>query len=111
MAISALAALMWTLIVEAPLAGVAGWRSGQPWKRIIAAGLLPSLLTHPLAWQAWSRLSPYDYAVGVTLIEAVVWLAEAVLLKMLLQLWWRRALLLSMVTNAASFALGYLFNH
>lgn len=109
MASSGMSALLFTLAVEAPLVGLAGHRLGKPWMRIAAAGLLPSLLTHPLAWQAWSRLSPYDYASGVTLIEAGVWLAEAALLKILLQLQWRQALLLSLAANAASFMLGYLF--
>lgn len=108
MAASALAALAWTLAVEAPLVAVTGWRLGKSWKQMIAAGLLPSLLTQPLAWQAWSRLSPYDYASGVTVIEAAVWISEAGLLQMLLQLQWRHALLLSLIANAASFALGYL---
>lgn len=109
MASSALAAFLFTLVIEAPLVSLAGRKLHKPWARIAAAVLLPSLVTHPLAWQAWSRLSPYDYALGVTLIEAGVWLAEAMLLKFLLQLWWRQALLLSLIANAASFMLGYLF--
>lgn len=97
-----------TLAVEAPLVTLVGRRLRLAWWRAIVAGLLPSLVTHPLAWRAWERLGPQDYLQGVLLIEAAVWLIEAVLLKMLLSLLWRQALLLSLFANAASFALGRL---
>lgn len=106
---SALAALGLTLAVEAPLVAWAGRRLQRTWGRVLLAGLLPSLLTHPLAWRAWERLGPQDYQQGVAIIEIAVWLVEALLLKLILRLQWRQALLLSLLANAASFAAGWIF--
>lgn len=103
-----MAALGLTLAVEAPLVAWAGRHLHQPWWRAVAAGLLPSLLTHPLAWRMWERLGPQDYPLGVILIEAAVWLVEAVLLKLLLPMRWWQTLLLSLFANAASFAVGWM---
>lgn len=102
-------ALALTLAVE--LLVVIAWsRRGvdAAWPRLIAAGLLPSLLTHPLAWRAAAALPVADYARGVLVIETVVVLVEAVLLRLLLRLAWREAFLLALVANAASFAVGAL---
>lgn len=98
-----------TLAVE--LLVVIAWsrrRMDAVWPRLIAAGLLPSLLTHPLAWHAAAALPVAGYARGVSVIEAVVVLVEAVLLRLLLRLAWREAFLLALVANAASFAVGAL---
>lgn len=88
----------------------AGARRGAEaaWSRIIAAGLLPSLLTHPFAWRAAAALPVAGYARGVIVIEVVVVLVETVLLRLLLRCHWREAFLLALVANAASFAVGAL---
>lgn len=101
-------ALALTLAVEAPLVGWYGRRMGRTWRQVIAAGLLPSLVTHPIAWHAWSRLSPYDLVQGIAMIETAVWLVEALLLLIVLRLRWQQALLLSLAANVASMSLGYL---
>ena len=115
MLIGQAAALALTLTVE--LVVVLAWsrrhRPDWPWPRIIAAGMLPSLLTHPLAWHAAAALPVAGYARGVLVIEAVVVLAETVLLRLLLQrtrgrLPWREAFLLALIANAASFTVGAL---
>lgn len=88
----------------------AGARRGAGFarSRIIAAGLLPSLLTHPFAWRAAAALPVAGYARGVLVIEVVVVLVETVLLRLLLRSAWRDALLLALIANAASFAVGAL---
>jgi hypothetical protein len=101
-------ALALTLAVEAPVVGWYGRRMGRTRGHVIAAGLLPSLVTHPIAWHAWSRLSPYDLVQGIAMIETAVWLVEAALLLILLRLKWKQALLLSLVANAASMSLACL---
>jgi hypothetical protein len=108
MTVSAAAGLALTLAVEAPVVGWVGRRMGRTWAQVIAAGLLPSLMTHPIAWHAWSRLSPYDFVQGIAMIETAVWLVEAVLLQIVLRLKWQQSLLLSLVANAASMSLGCL---
>jgi hypothetical protein len=70
--------LLLTLVIEAPLVlGLLVRRCG--WQRSLVAGLLASLLTHPLLWFAWSRvLSPRtNYAAYVASGEALVVLIEA----------------------------------
>lgn len=102
-------ALALTLWVE--LSVVVAWsRRGAEaaWSRIIAAGLLPSLLTHPFAWRAAAALPVAGYARGVLVIEVVVVLVETVLLRLLLRSAWRDAFLLAFIANAASFAVGAL---
>lgn len=99
------------LTLAAELLVVIAWsrrRIVAAWSRLIAAGLLPSLLTHPLAWRAAAALPVAGYARGVLVIETVVVLVEAVLLRLLLRLAWREAFLLALVANAASFAVGAL---
>jgi len=88
----------------------AGARRGAEaaWSRIIAAGLLPSLLTHPFAWRAAAALPVAGYARGVLVIELVVVLVETVLLRLLLRCHWREAFLLALLANAASVAVGAL---
>jgi hypothetical protein len=83
-------------------------RIDAAWLRLIAAGLLPSLLTHPLAWRAAAALPVAGYLRGVLVIETVVVIVEAVLLRLLLRIAWREAFLLALVANAASFAVGAL---
>lgn len=83
-----------------------------PWPRVLAAALLPSLLTHPLAWRAALALPADGYLCGVLLIETAVVLVEAVVLRVVLQStrWssWRAAFALSLLANAASYATGLL---
>lgn len=104
------AALALTLAVELLVAF--GWlrrtRPSLPPPRIVIAGLLPSLLTHPLAWRAAAALPAAGYARGVLAIEAAVVLVEAVVLRLLLGRPWQDALLLALLANAASFAVGAL---
>jgi predicted permease len=105
---SAIGALGLTLAVEAPLVIWLGHRLQRSIHRSIIAGLLPSLLTHPLAWQIWSRLSPHGYIEAIALIEVAVFLIEAVVLRLLLHLTWRQALMVSMLANTASVGVGWL---
>ena len=106
LAVELLVVIAWSrrgIVAEGPRRGI-----DAAWPRLIAAGLLPSLLTHPLAWRAAAALPVAAYARGLLFIEAVVVLVEAALLRLLLRLAWREALLLALVANAASFAVGAL---
>lgn len=97
-----------TLVIEAPLVALAGRYMQRPVRRMLVAALLPSLLTHPFAWHAWTLLGPHDFVAGVLLIEALVWGAEAVMLRFLMPMKWRQAILLSLVANSASVTAGWL---
>lgn len=108
MTLTALTALGLTLAVEAPIIALYMRRRAIPTIRIIAAGVLPSLLTQPLAWQATSWLGPDEYLQGAVLIETAVVLVEAVLLKLILPLRWLPALVLSLLANTASLLIGWL---
>ncbi|WP_374511010.1 hypothetical protein [Niveibacterium sp.] len=100
------AALGVTLLIEAPivLAATARARRGPAWR--IAAALLPSCLTHPLAWHAIGNFGAHDYPTGVLLIEALVIAAEAPMLHWLAGIPWRAAFALSLLANVVSAMLG-----
>jgi F0F1-type ATP synthase assembly protein I len=74
----------------------------------LAAAVLPSCFTHPLAWRAIGNFGAHDYAAGLCLVEAIVILVEAVCLRLVLKLSVPRSLLLSFTANAASGAAGWL---
>ncbi|GAA5184524.1 hypothetical protein GCM10025771_38780 [Niveibacterium umoris] len=95
-----------TLLIEAPIVWFASARSrrGPAWRA--AAALLPSCVTHPFAWQAIGHFGAHDYLVGLVLIEALVVLAEAVMVAVLAGLTPRVALLMSLAANLASALLG-----
>ena len=69
-------AFLLTIAIETPIyALVLRRRVGL--RRAVAASLLLNAATHPLAWHVYGlRPSPAGYVIG----EALVWLAEAVLL-------------------------------
>lgn len=97
-------ALAITWAVELPV--LFAWLSAWPARRVLAAGLGASLATHPVAWWASSLLSPHDHTRGVWAIELCVWLAEALLLLLVLRVRAGRALAAAGTANLASFALG-----
>lgn len=99
-----LVALFLSLALEAPVLLLA--TRAQPWPRRLLAALLPTLLTHPVAWELAGRLGPDDYLAGFVLIEGTVVLAEAAAIALLLR--WRpwRALAASVLANATSALLG-----
>ncbi len=77
-----------------------------PWRRMAIAALLPSLLTHPVAWRAASALSADGYVAGLVAIETAVVLVEAAVLRALLPIDARRALVGAVAANLASFTAG-----
>lgn len=76
--------------------------------RRLAAAVLPSCFTHPLAWRVIGNFGAHDYAAGLCLVEGIVILVEAVCLRLVLKMSLPRSLLLSFTANAASMAAGWL---
>lgn len=106
------AALALTLVVECVVVALLlrpGRRGAVPAcgvLRILAATAAASLLTHPFAWRAALALTPAQHLPGIIAIEAVVVLVEAGVLWMLLPIGVRRAAVVSLWANAASFGAG-----
>jgi hypothetical protein len=100
------AALVLTLVVECLVVVVLLRPSVIGMSRILAVAAAASLLTHPFAWRAAAALSPDGYAQGVAIIETVVVLVEAAVLRLLLPVGARRALVIATVANLASFTAG-----
>jgi len=101
-----IAALGVTLLIEAPIILAASARAPRSIAWRVAAALLPSCVTHPLAWHAIGNFGAHDYLVGWWLVEALVAVAEALMLWGLTGLPLRVAAVLSLAANAASAALG-----
>lgn len=97
-----------TLAVESVIVIWAPARSPVSSLRRLAAAILPSCFTHPLAWRAIGNFGAHDYAAGLCLVEGFVILVEAVCLRIVLKLSLPRSLLLSFTANAASVAAGWL---
>ncbi len=97
-----------TLAVESFIVTLAAARWPVSPARRLAAAVLPSCFTHPLAWRAIGNFGAHDYAAGLCLVEAIVILVEAVCLRLALKLSVPRSLLLSFTANTASVATGWL---
>jgi len=96
-----------TLACELPLLLWLARRQPLPWWRLLLAGGLASLITHPIAWRVAMRLSPSQYQAGLWWIEAAVVLAEALVYALLLRVGLRLSLAWSLAANAASFMVGW----
>jgi hypothetical protein len=90
-----------TLAVEAPIV-VAWFRREEPRAaRRLAFALFATTATHPLVWFAFPRL-PLGYVASVELAELFAWLVEAALFVLAFRGTASRALVGSLLANAAS---------
>jgi hypothetical protein len=85
---------------------VAAWHWGNPWRAALAA-TVGTCVTH---WAAWSAviwlMDSINYAAVVVVVEAAVVLVESLAYRWIAYLSWNRALLASLIANAASTGLG-----
>lgn len=103
-----LLALLLSLATEAPIAAavvaIVGWCRPA---RAAAAAIIGTLLTHRLAWEAVLVATDHmAWAAAVLLVEAAVVIAEAIVYRVMTGLSIPRALLVSVLANAGSTALG-----
>jgi hypothetical protein len=82
--------------------------AGVRWPRRLALTVFANLLTHPAVWFVFPALRlTYWPTVGIS--ELWAWLGETAFWAAVLPaLGWRRALVASLCSNLASFALGWL---
>lgn len=106
---SQLDALLRTIAIEIPVGLACLYVAGQrvpPWRAILTIAAC-SLVTHPFAWWANRQLAQYlAFAPRAAIIEAAVAAIEATLLRGVLGLGWRLALVVAVVMNLASFGFG-----
>ncbi len=81
-----------------------------PPERVAFAGIFPSLATLPYVWFLFPLFFRGDYTGYMLFSELTVTLVETLILRMLLPLGWREALLLSVGANTASFGIGWLIH-
>jgi len=99
-------AFLLTLAIEVPLAGFLLRRDEPSRTTLVGKLFFANLATHPLVWFAFPLL-PGTWAVTTALAEAFAWLAEAVFYSLVFpKVGFRRAALVSLAANAASFGLG-----
>lgn len=84
----------------------AQWQN-KPLKSLLLSGLLANLVTQPFLW-VWLAVFYRMYWVALLTGEALIFLGEAMLLKLIPanHLSWRAALLLSLLMNSLSFGVG-----
>lgn len=99
-------ALLLTLAVEIPVAGLLARTIGADLRRTLFAALVASCITHPVAWQLAAKLGPDDYRAGIALIEGAVVVVEAGIYRLLLSCKWKPALGISAACNTASWLVG-----
>lgn len=97
-------ALALTLLVECLVVALL-LRSARP--QVLLAAVAASLATHPLAWRAAAALSAETYWQGVVAIEVVVVFVETLVLRLLLPIGLRRASVVAVSANLASFVVGW----
>ncbi len=97
-------ALQLTLIIETAVVMTAARHWQVSWRRGLAAGIVPTMLTHPPAW--WILEETDRYWLYFIVLEVVITLIESTVLKKILRVSWRQALLLSLWANAASALVG-----
>ncbi len=100
-------ALAWTYVLETPVVMAAGWRWRSGLRRALAAAILASGVTHPVAWWVASNVPDESYVWGWFVIEAAVCCVEAPVLATVMRLPAGRALGLSVLANGLSAAAGW----
>jgi len=101
-------ALLLSIVSESLVAWlvVAACSWGNPWRAALAA-TVGTCVTH---WAAWSAaiwlMDSINYAAMVVVVEATVVLVESLAYRWIAYLSWNRALLTSLIANAASTGLG-----
>jgi uncharacterized membrane protein YbaN (DUF454 family) len=100
-------ALLWSLAVEVPI--VVAFGRGSPRLRLAGVALAATLLTHPFCIAALRSLEgAMSYPARVALVEWLVVLVEALLFWRFADMPPRRALLVAVLANAASYFSGLL---
>lgn len=104
-----LKALCWTLVFEVPVVAatlrLSPWKATLPWAAVLGAAVVPTVLTLPYLWFIGPWLAP-DPFVRVLVGELSVALVESVPIALLARIPWHRALAVSVVANAVSWAAG-----
>lgn len=110
-----LAYLLLTIIIETPVLYLiirrffhSGPAQVSP-KRILLAGFLASFATYPYVWYVWPALLP-DPDQALIAAELMVFLVEAVMLRAMLPLSLRQALMASFFCNMTTIILGSIMN-
>jgi hypothetical protein len=107
-------AMLLSVVVEGPIAFVivrfTGWPCRGPLHVALAASLATAA-THPQLWAVTLWLAPrFGYELTVATLEAAVILVEAMIIAWASGLSAMRALVVSVATNATSFAAGLLLS-
>jgi hypothetical protein len=107
-----LQALLLSIAIEAPIAGLVAWRAGWPGRgpwHVAIASAVATAATHPQLWAAalWAYRR-YPPLPALLLLEAMVILVEGGLIAWMARLRIRQAMLVSLIANAGSMLVGLL---
>ncbi len=110
-----LAYLLLTIIIETPVLFLVVRRffhlspAQLPLKKILTAGFLASFATYPYVWYVWPALLPEPNQALIA-AEVMVFLVESAMLRTMLYLSVKQALLASFVCNMTTIVLGSIMN-
>jgi hypothetical protein len=105
-------ALLISMVIEGPIAFLIVHLTRWPSRGAVHVGLAAAVataVTHPQLWSAALWAYPrFPYWPGIVVLEALVILAEGLLIAWMAGLAWPRAMLVSLIANAASCLAGLL---
>lgn len=106
-----LSALLASVAVESvTVALLFARRARRTLVRAIAVAAVSTVATHPLAWWSIETIEPsVGYWIAVLIVEALVWLAEAMAYRLVVPLDWPGSLVVSAVANGTSTLAGLLY--
>ena len=77
------------------------------WTRCFVAGMMPSITTLPYLWFILPMMLS-TYLLRLIIGESVIFMVETVLIRFLVNIRWKHAVLLSFIANGASIIAGLL---
>jgi hypothetical protein len=79
----------------------------RDWKLLTIAATIGTLITHPILWQLFIRLSPYlSFNIRSIFLELLVALFEGIIYRMVTGYNWKTCLALSLSANLCSYSVG-----
>ena len=98
-----------TLVLEAPVFGLVGWKTAPVW-RLLAAGAAGTCITHPALWFLWPRLFR-DYTTYIVTGELLVSIIESFTFYALARpITLLKAVSASFLANATSYGCGVIMH-
>jgi hypothetical protein len=109
-----LTALFLSLVIEVPIVWSLSFNrvNHLGLVRILIIAICATVLTHPWVWSIDELLAGYlSFPIRSAIVESGAIIVEAIVYRLLFELPWRRAILISIIANLASFSCGLILGY